>query len=72
MANNFSIEQAREKLAIKTGIPSGEFVFHGISNIDDFVRYEFTKGFDREIIYTVLSPEEVDDLEEHCPIDSAP
>ena len=72
MANNFSIEQAREKLANKTCIPVGEFTYSGIEREDNFIRYKFYRGIDRSIIYTVLSDEEVVDLEEYCPIDYAP
>lgn len=72
MANNFSIEQAREKLASKTGIPSEEFTYTGLSREDDFIRYKFYKGTDRSIIYTVLSAEEVNELDQTCPTDYAP
>ena len=72
MANNFSIEQAREKLARKTGISGSEFTYSGLSREDNFIRYKFYKGTDRGIIYTVLSDEEVEDLEQKCPTDFAP
>ena len=72
MANNFSIEQAREKLANKTGIPVREFTYSGIEKEDNFIRYKFYRDTDRSIIYTVCSEEEVNDLEEYCPIDYAP
>ena len=72
MANNFSIEQAREKLANKTGIPVGEFTYSGLSREDDFIQYKFYRGIDRSVIYTVLSEEEVEDLEEKYPTDFAP
>ena len=72
MANNFSIEQAREKLAAKTGVPVGEFTYSGIERENNFTRYKFYRDMDRSIIYTVLSEEEVIDLEEHCPTDYAP
>jgi len=72
MANNFSIDEAREKLASKTGIPVEEFIYSGITRENDFIQYKFYQGIDRSIIYTVRSEEEVNDLEEKCPIDFAP
>jgi len=72
MSNNFSIEQARKKLASKTGIPSEEFTYSGILRKENFIQYSFYRGIDRSIIYTVLSEEEINDLEEYCPIDFAP
>lgn len=72
MAINFSIEQAREKLARKTEVSVSEFTFCGISKNEDFIRYSFYKGTDRSVIYTVLSEEEVYDLDEKCPNDFAP
>ena len=72
MAINFSIEQAREKLARKTGISVSEFTYAGISKSENFIRYTFYMGQDRTVIYTVLSEEEVYDLEEKCPNDFAP
>ena len=72
MANNFSIEQAREKLAKKTGINSDELTYAGFSKDDSFIRYKFYKATDRSIIYTVLSDEEVDELDQTCPTDFAP
>ena len=72
MANNFSIEQAREKLAKKTGVSETEFTYCGVSRNDGFTQYRFYKGMDRSVIYTVLSDEEVEDLDEKCPNDFAP
>ena len=70
--NNFSIEKARGILATKTGIPVFEFIYAGVSKSENFIRYKFYRGDDRTILYTVLSEEEVNDLDETCPNDFAP
>ena len=72
MANNFSMEQAREKLASKTGIPSSEFTCSKILREGNFTKYKFYRWNDRSIIYTVLSEDEVNALEENCTNDYAP
>ena len=72
MSNNFSIGKAREKLERKTGIPAEEFTYCGISREEDFVRYKFYRGSDRSIIYTVLSEQDVENLDQTCPTDFAP
>ena len=72
MANNFSIEHAREKLACKTGIPAIEFMHVGVSREGNFTRHKFYKGTDRTILYTVYSEDEVNELDEYCPVDYAP
>ena len=72
MAINFSIEEARERLANKTGVPAEEFTHCGITKENGFIQYKFYKGLDRAIVYTVRSEEEENDLEENYPIDYAP
>ena len=70
--NNFSIEQARETLAQKTGIPASELIHSGVSKIGDFTQHHFYRHNDRSIVYTVLSQEEVEYLEDTSLLDYAP
>lgn len=72
MAINFSIEEARERLANKTGVHAEEFTHCGITKENGFIQHKFYKGLDRAIVYTVRSEEEENDLEENYPIDYAP
>ena len=72
MSNNFSIEQAREILAQKMGIPTRELIHSGVSRNGDFTQHYFYRETDRTIVYTVLSQEEVDYCDEISSIDYAP
>ena len=72
MVNNFSIEQAREQLSQKMGIPTSELIHSGVSKNGEFTQHHFYRKADKTIVYTVLSQEEVEYCEEVSSIEYAP